>query len=273
MMKKQFFNTVGIVAISLLLLNAKSDKHKMAITASTIEQSVAKISETFYAGKYEVSNILYREFVNDLIARKRDKDLKISQVDSDGWHAKGIGYNEPYVLLYHRHPAYNDYPVVNISYEDAKLFCKWLTDTYNSFPKRKFNKVLFRLPTEQEWMNAARAGHPNQIFSSGDSLRNKKGVVMYNFNASQYFAKHSLKSDSSKYENADITAPCKSYWANDFGIYNMSGNAAEMLADKGITKGGSFREYEEALKIDAKETYQHSASNIGFRYFMEVIKE
>ena len=31
-------------------------------------------------------------------------------------------------------------------------------------------------------------------------------------------------------DNADITAPVKSYWPNDFGLYNCAGNVAEMVA-------------------------------------------
>ena len=103
----------------------------------------------------EVSNWLYRQFLNDLEGNNRREDLKIAQIDSEGWRSH-MNYNEPLVELYHRHPSYNDYPVVNISYEGATLFCSWLTEKYNSLHGRKFNKVQFTLPNEQEWMHAAK---------------------------------------------------------------------------------------------------------------------
>ena len=32
-------------------------------------------------------------------------------------------------------------------------------------------------------------------------------------------------------DNADITAPVKSYWPNDYGLYNMAGNVSEWVMD------------------------------------------
>jgi formylglycine-generating enzyme required for sulfatase activity len=122
-------------------------------------------------------------------------------------------------------------------------------------------------------MNAAHAGHPDYKFACGDTVRTgKKGMMMYNFNSIKYFKFKNRNDSSFANENADILAPCKSYWANDFGLYNMSGNAAEMIATKGIAKGGSFRDGEASLRINNYISYDKSACNIGFRYFMEVIK-
>ena len=75
-------------------------------------------------------------------------------------------------------------------------------------------------------------------------------------------------------ENTDVTAPVKSYWKNNYGIYNMGGNVAEMIAEKGITKGGSWREDAEFMKIKNKNFNGGKAeSNIGFRYFMEIVEK
>src|ERR1022692_504433 len=184
-MIKKYFLLSCLIVVGLILINAKSPTKP--ITAALIEKSVARIADNFYAGKYEVSNNLYRQFLNDLRVNKREYDLKICQIDSMNWTRVNNGSVEVYVTLYHAHPAYYEYPVVNISYDAAVLFCVWLTDKYNSFPKRKFNKVRFRLPTEDEWMMAARGGHPNYIYANGDSVRNKKGLLMYNFDASKLY--------------------------------------------------------------------------------------
>ena len=32
-------------------------------------------------------------------------------------------------------------------------------------------------------------------------------------------------------DNADITAPVRSYWPNDYGLYNMAGNVSEWVMD------------------------------------------
>jgi formylglycine-generating enzyme len=46
------------------------------------------------------------------------------------WRSE-LSYNEPYVEYYFRHPAYNYYPVVGVSWKQAKDFCVWRTDRVN----------------------------------------------------------------------------------------------------------------------------------------------
>jgi len=259
-MKKQLISII-VIAASLFLINAKSEKNHL--DASMIEKSVSPVSSNLYAGKYEVSNWLYRQFLNDLKATNRVEDFKIAQIDSLGWRL-ATSYNEPLVELYHRHPAYDDYPVVNISYEGANLFCTWLTEKYNSLPGRKFNSIKFFLPTEQEWISAARGKTGNAVYATGNSLKNKKGIPTANY------IRTDIRDTTNAYDGAVFTAAVKAYWENDFGIYNMSGNVAEMISDKGVTKGGGFKDKDGDLKIDAKGSYQKPGPDIGFRYFMQV---
>ena len=46
------------------------------------------------------------------------------------WRDK-LGYNEPFVTQYLRHPAYKNYPVVGVSWQQATDFCVWRTDRVN----------------------------------------------------------------------------------------------------------------------------------------------
>ena len=63
-------------------------------------------------------------------------------------------------------------------------------------------------------------------------------------------------------------------WPNDFGLYNMSGNVAEMLSEKGITKGRSWMSTKENIEINARNKYDGVALPfIGFRYFAEIIEK
>jgi formylglycine-generating enzyme len=233
-----------------------------------INESLAKINDRLYASKYEVSNKLYMTFLHSLKQSNKTDLLSVAQVDTLKWK-DALSFNEPYVSFYHSHPAYHNYPVVNINHEAAKLFCEWLTEQYNSDPKRKFKKILFRLPSEKEWMMAAQAGDNSAIYPwEGKDLRNKKGQIMCNF-------KRELNDiDKKNTDNADITAPVNSYWKNNFGLYTVSGNVAEMINEKGIAKGGSWRDGSEYLKIDAKYKYDGNAQTfMGFRYFAEILEE
>ena len=236
-----------------------------------IDNTLVKISDQLLASKFEVSNKLYTAFLNDLKKSNNKNVFAIAQIDSSQWRDKS-SYNEPYVKYYHTHQAYTNFPVVNISYEAAQAYCKWLTEQYNNNPNRKYKKVLFRLPSENEWVSAAQAGNSAAIYAwKGNGLENKEGKVLCNF-IREPNNKMTLKSQST--QNSDITAPVNSYWENGFGLYNMCGNVAEMTTEKDITKGGSWKDNAEGVKIQSKLSYDGKAhANVGFRYFADVIEK
>ena len=73
-------------------------------------------------------------------------------------------------------------------------------------------------------------------------------------------------------EDADVTAPVQSYWANKYGIYNLSGNVAEMIADKGRAVGGSWDDPAASVTTESEVTFDKPRPTIGFRVFMEIIE-
>jgi formylglycine-generating enzyme required for sulfatase activity len=87
-------------------------------------------------------------------------------LDTTKW-AKEEGTSNPMVKFYHSHPSYDNFPVVTVTYESAVNYCKWLTGINNSDPKRKFKKVIFRLPSEEEWVYAATAGKIDRFYFLG----------------------------------------------------------------------------------------------------------
>lgn len=124
------------------------------VKVKDIEKSLVKISDNVYVSKFDVSNEMYMQFISDL-KNSEKKDLYAKcYPDTLKWRTK-YAYNEPFVELYHVHPAYFSYPVVNIDKKSAEEFCKWLTEKYNSEKKRKYQNIEFRLPTESEWKTFA----------------------------------------------------------------------------------------------------------------------
>jgi gliding motility-associated lipoprotein GldJ len=58
-----------------------------------------------------------------------------------------MAYNEPYVEYYFRHPAYNNYPVVGVSWVQASDYCVWRTDRVNEM--RLVEEGILELNTDQ----------------------------------------------------------------------------------------------------------------------------
>ncbi|HKJ79628.1 MAG TPA: SUMF1/EgtB/PvdO family nonheme iron enzyme, partial [Prolixibacteraceae bacterium] len=87
---------------------------------------------SFYMDETEVSNQDYREYlhwVQRVYPADREK-YNASLPDTTLWRSE-LAYNEPYVNNYFRHPAYSDYPVVGVSWEQTEEYCKWRTDRVN----------------------------------------------------------------------------------------------------------------------------------------------
>ncbi len=91
---------------------------------------------SFYMDETEVTNIMYREYLHWIkrvfpSTEELYRNIYTSVVpDSLVWRDR-LSYNEVYVDNYFRHPAYNDYPVVGVSWVQANKFCKWRTDRVN----------------------------------------------------------------------------------------------------------------------------------------------
>jgi len=263
---------IASIFILALQVNSLAQKAKdFPANPKVIKKNSSQITDLLYASKVEVTNKNYSYFILDLQQNSETKKLKTAIIDSNQW--VGDFYNLPYVKHYHTHKAYGAYPVVNISYEGAVLYCEWLTKKYNSNPKRKFQKVIFRLPTEKEWVNAAKAGNKKAIYPwDGDSMRTENGSYRANFRRSDKPDSNSTEENSI---NISILTPVYAYWPNELDIYNMSGNAAEMIQEKGTSKGGGFLDYEEGMKIASKGEYSLTSTGqvtLGFRWFMEILE-
>jgi formylglycine-generating enzyme len=143
-------------------------------------------------------------------------------------------YNEPMTQRYFSHPAFGNYPVVGVNWNQATAFCEWRTLIQNSALDRlhKATESNYRLPSEAEWEYAARGGRSQSMFPWGNYyLRNKKGCLLANF-----------KPGRGNYpeDGAFYTARADAYWPNDFGLYCMAGNVAEWTSSVYYEGASSF---------------------------------
>ena len=130
-------------------------------------------------------------------------------------------YNEPMHNDYFWHEAYGDYPVVGVSWKQAKAFCAWRTLYKNAYQKsrRRQHVNSFRLPSEAEWEYAARGGLEFATYPWGSGgTQSDRGCFLANFKP----VRGNYAADGALY-----TMEAKSYNANEYGLYNMAGNVSE----------------------------------------------
>jgi formylglycine-generating enzyme required for sulfatase activity len=158
------------------------------------------------------------------------------------------------------------YPITGISYEQVIEFCKWRTKIVNENPIFKTDKkqIVFRLPTEKEWVQFAKIGFSEQELKIGfrDSLaimQNKKvkcrECPMYNY-----------KTTSSCDSMPSITVTYNGCYAPDGkNTYDLFGNVSEMTSIKGISKGGNYLLFAKQCHPDSIQKYVEPEKWLGFR--------
>lgn len=140
-------------------------------------------------------------------------------------------YNEPYMRQYFNHPGFDEYPVVGVSWEQARAFCVWRTE----YLKRSLDGVRramlepYRLPTEAEYEYAARSGRSEDIYPwLQDTPVGNKGCFLANFKPG----------DGNYTQDCNlITARVASFPPNEFGLYDMAGNVAEWTSTAYLESG------------------------------------
>ena len=127
--------------------------------------------------------------------------------------------NEIYMRYYFSNPAYNDYPVVGVTWEQANAFCAWRTEYLlkGLGPAARYIQ-RYRLPTEAEWEFAARGKDQTEFPWDNEDVASGKGCFFANF-----------KPDDGNYTKDGnlITSKVGIYAANSNGLFDMAGNVAE----------------------------------------------
>jgi formylglycine-generating enzyme required for sulfatase activity len=180
-----------------------------------------------------------------------------------------------------------NYPVVQIAWEDAQAYCKWAGK---------------RLPTEAEWEFAARSGKTGNLYAWGNQLK-PDGKYMANI------FEGSFPNDDNGADGFKGLAPIKQFPPNGYGLYDIAGNVWEWCSDwyrpdyyetlakqgtarnpqgpsdsydpaepgqrKKVQRGGSFLCTDQyctryMVGTRGKGEYRSATNHIGFRCVMDV---
>lgn len=87
---------------------------------------------SFYMDETEVTNSFYKEYLYWLgrVYKSYPEVKRDALPDSLVWREE-LSYNEPFVETYLRHPSFDDYPVVGVSFIQAEKYSKWRSNRVN----------------------------------------------------------------------------------------------------------------------------------------------
>ncbi len=165
-------------------------------------QHRVKLTKPFYMGTTEVTVGQFRQFV--------EATSYVTQAESDDKGAFTVQEQaRKEAMVWHRMDDNRDkkddnLPVRGVSWEDARRFCEWLTES---------ESMTYRLPTEAEWEYACRAGSTTR-YSFGDLIDEQR------------------VSGRIEGRPGPLHAVAR-FPPNAFGLFDMHGNLNEICLDSG----------------------------------------
>jgi formylglycine-generating enzyme required for sulfatase activity len=257
----------------------------------TFKGEVRRIGD-FYMQSHEVTNLEYRTFLFDLVfAKKKEEYLKAKPNNAQWVNCIGSDMFDGFKNEYFSNKVYDDYPVVNITAEAARMYCVWLDELLEREREDGTFEFYIDLPRESEWIYSAKGGFTKGSYPWGtDFIQNNYNNFLANFNvqrSQENFNQpygYRTQMNRNAYTSAGLatnkdtvaTTNVFDYNPNAYGLYCMSGNVAEwVISENGQTTkalGGSWGSDFEHLKIDSESEFKGRTSSpfIGFRILVSI---
>lgn len=214
------------------------------------EPRLVNIKNGFWMGRTEVTVAQFRRFIEETgYVTDAEKSGGKCQVFDENWKISGTEPPHPWIPMEGknwRDPNFgfllrDCYPVVCVSYNDDKAFCKWLTDKERASGNLP-DGMVYRLPTEAEWEYACRGGRDSTYYWWGNDL--SEGEGRFNISGIDFLPGRNKTWAGVKVPWSDgfaFVSPVNFYGErglNGFGLADMLGNVWEFVLDDFDPKGG-----------------------------------
>jgi hypothetical protein len=293
-------------ALALLLLSLPLTAQQIALPTPP---NTVQVGSNLYVDKTEVANIHWLEFLHYIRRDSGEALYRQMLPDTTVWAQRNLDNPQttPSELAqtYLRAPEYRTHPVVGISYAQAQAYARWRSEAVNqqlNQPEElaalglegKRLVVEYRLPTEEEWMQAAAgtryaARHPYGFKTGEYQIQATKRVDAQKAWEQLEEPKPDFRSFRRSLRRARLPLfqvvadlPADVYMAPEFpreitdglsnslGLYHSIGNVAEMILGPGLAKGGSFMHQLQDSKISDTQRYFGPAPWLGLRLVASV---
>jgi len=179
--------------------------------------------DTFSISKYEITNDQYIAFLNDYLSKGYSVDNYIKNKNESLKSRILLDSN-----FYSVESGFENYPMVNVSWDGAKQFTIWLSERTG---------FSIRLPKESEWEYSCRAGTKTKRFWGDQS-----NSACYYSNVQDYSGDNKRKGLSGHQcdDGYSEISPVGKFFPNSFELYDMLGNVYEWCEDIYIKNAYEF---------------------------------
>jgi len=214
------------------------------------------IDKPLWVGALEVTNEQFRRFRPGHTSRLETGDFLHFGIPERGW-----SLDEP------------AQPVVHVSWNDAAAFCEWLSGLAGE---------RFRLPTQEEWEWACRAGSASPLWfgATNADFAPYANLADISLRRVETHSPWGLPSGAipewrpavtTVDDRYRVSAPVGRYEPNAWGLYDMHGNASEWtssdLGGEKVVRGGSWYDLPRNARSSARISYPPYCGvyDVGFR--------
>ena len=216
-----------------------------------------RVKDGFWMGQTEVSVGQFRRFADETgyvsDAEKPGGHTQVFDPEWNGYHLRS-GVVHPWKSVADKSwrdpnfgfPLRDSYPVVCVSWNDGRAFCKWLTEKERA-AGRLPKGLEFRLPAEAEWEYACRAGADSTAFWWGDDFEDGEGRL--NVSAVDFLPGRNRiwpLANAPWSDGFAFVSPVDHYGEqgrNKFGMADMCGGVWEVVLDHFDPEGGHEEVY------------------------------